>query len=155
MYQAIIEIPKNDIIRRHLKNDKSGFIELGPIKDKIPVNNGVCPYSYGFIPNTYNDSDQDEIDIIVISPNTHQISQQINVNPIALLVRDDGDHKVLAVEENETKIQSWQDLSPDQQELIKSFFSYCHESIIKDANEASNYINSNKAKNSIAYPTLS
>ena len=52
--KVIIEIPKGDDRRRHLKWDKSGFVDLGPIIEKIPVNGGIMPVDYGYIPGTEN-----------------------------------------------------------------------------------------------------
>jgi len=58
-FTAVIEIPKGSDRRTHMAYDKSGFIDLGPIKDRIPVNNGVCPVDYGFIEGTFNADDND------------------------------------------------------------------------------------------------
>ena len=63
--KAIIEIPKGDNRRRHLKSDKSGFVDLGPITNVIPVNDGIMPILYGYIPDTLDKKEGDEIDVLI------------------------------------------------------------------------------------------
>jgi len=64
---ATIEIPKGSDRRIHMSYDKSGFVDLGPIKDQIPVNEGVTPVCYGYIDGTLNKKEGDEVDVIVFS----------------------------------------------------------------------------------------
>ncbi|MEK7463228.1 MAG: inorganic diphosphatase [Patescibacteria group bacterium] len=125
--KAIIEIPKGDDRRRHLKYDRSGFIDLGPTKDVIPVNNGIMPIHYGFIPKTTsNTKEGDEIDIMVLSNKKFEVGQEIEVESIALINREDNDDKVVAVDETMKAIKKWDDIPKDERELITSFFSYHH-----------------------------
>ncbi len=65
--KAVIEMPKGDVRRRHIKYDKSGFIDLGPIKNVIPVNDGVMPVHYGYIPETLNEKELDESFLVIIT----------------------------------------------------------------------------------------
>jgi hypothetical protein len=48
-YTATIEIPKASDRRIHMRYDKTGFIDLGPISEHITVNGGVMPVHYGYI----------------------------------------------------------------------------------------------------------
>ena len=64
-YTATIEIPKGCDRRIHLSYDRVNFIDLGPIKDQIPINDGVMPVHYGYINNTLNKDEGDEVDVIV------------------------------------------------------------------------------------------
>ncbi len=139
--KAIIEIPKNDDRRRHLKDDKSGFIDLGPIKNIIPINNGMMPIHYGFIPETLNEKEGDEIDVLVLSDSTLQVGQEILIEPIALIRREDGDDKIVAVDEGKNTIKQWNDMEKDYRDLIEKFFSYHHKFLsIEDAMSARRYI---------------
>ena len=52
--KAIIEIPKGSDRRIHMRNDGSGFEDFGPIKEKIPINDGIMPVAYGYIENAIN-----------------------------------------------------------------------------------------------------
>lgn len=121
---AIIEIPKGDDRRRHLKHDKSGFIDLGPIKDVIPINNGVMPVHYGYIPKTLNEKEGDEIDILVLSDANLKVGQETEVEPIALIRRTDGDDKIIATDATKKMIKGWNNIPENERKLIEDFFSY-------------------------------
>ncbi len=139
--KAIIEIPKGDDKRRHIKNDKSGFIDLGPIKDIIPVNDGIMPIHYGYIPGTLNKKEGDEIDILVLSDEMLRVGQKIEVEPIALINREDGDDKIVATDETRRSVKKWNDIPENERELIESFFSYHHKfRSIDDAETARKYV---------------
>jgi len=124
--KVIIEMPKGDDRRRHFKFDKTGFIDLGPIKEIIPINNGLMPISYGYIPNTLNVDEGDEIDVLILSNNILEVAQEVEVEPIALIVRDDGDNKVVAIDNSIFDIKEWKDIPENERELIEQFFSYHH-----------------------------
>lgn len=109
--KAIIEIPKGDDRRRHLKNDKSGFIDLGLIKDIIIVNDGIMPVHYGYIPETLNEKEGDEIDVLVLSDKSLEVGQEIEVDPIALIRREDEDDKVVAIDESRASVKTWNNIS--------------------------------------------
>jgi inorganic pyrophosphatase len=139
--KAIIEIPKGDDRRRHLKLDKSGFIDLGPIKDIISVNEGIMPVDYGFLKNTLNKKEGDEVDVLVLSKNKLKIGQEIEVKPIALIKRADGDDKIVAVDETRKNIIQWDDIPKPERNLIESFFSFLSKfKTIEDAESAKKYI---------------
>lgn len=139
--KVIIEIPRGDDRRRHFKFDKTGFIDLGPTKDIIPVNDGIMPVHYGYIPGTLNKKEGDEIDVLVLSEKVTVVGQEIEVEPIALIKRADGDDKVVAVDESRKSIKSWNDIPDDERKLIEEFFSYHHKFLlIGDAKAASDYV---------------
>lgn len=143
--KVIIEIPKRDDRRRHLKYDKSGFVDLGPIRDVIPVNDGIMPVHYGYIPNTLNLKEGDEIDILVLSEKDAEVGQEFEVKPIALIRRADGDDKVVAVDASQMHIQSWSDISQENRRLIEEFFGYHHAFLsIENTELAMGYITSNE-----------
>lgn len=139
--KAIIEIPKGDNRRRHIKYDKSGFIDLGPTKEVIPVNEGIMPIHYGYIPNTLNEKEGDEIDILILSDLPLEVGQEIEVEPIALIRRDDYDDKVVAVDETAKMIKEWDDILVSERELIENFFSYHYKfRSIENAETAKQYV---------------
>lgn len=139
--KAIIEIPKGDDRRRHLKNDKSGFIDLGPIKDIIPVNDGVIPVHYGYIPETLNEKEGDEIDVLVLSDHALKVGQEVDVEPIALIKREDKDDKIVAVDKTKKLIKNWNDIPEDERILIENFFSYHHKFVsIENSEVARQYV---------------
>jgi inorganic pyrophosphatase len=139
--KAIIEIPKGDDRRRHMKYDKSGFVDLGPTKEVIPVNDGIMPVHYGYVSETLNEKEGDEIDILIFSKNTTEVGQEIEFEPIALIKRDDGDDKVVAVDETMGEIKEWNDISKEEKILIENFFSYHHKFLsIGNSETAKQYI---------------
>lgn len=145
--KVVIEIPKGDTRRRHLKYDKSGFIDLGAIKDVIPVNGGVMPVHYGYIPNTENPKEKDEIDVLVLSDNAMEVGEEIKVRPIALIKRADGDDKVVAIDDTNKHIARWTDITENERKLITDFFSYHHKILsIEDADVAKEYVEDNHFK---------
>ena len=139
--KAIIEMPKGDDRRRHMRYDKSGFIDLGPTKDIIPVNDGIMPIHYGYIPETLNEGEGDEIDILIYSEKTLEVGQEIEVEAIALINRADGDDKIVATYETDEAIKEWTDIPKKERELIEKFFSYHHEfKSIENAEVAIQYV---------------
>lgn len=139
--KAIIEIPKGDDRRRHLKHDKSGFIDLGPTKDVIPINDGMMPVHYGYIPETLNEKEGDEVDVLVLSDKSLEVGQEIEVEPIALIRREDGDDKVVAIDESKGILQRWNDISESERKLIEDFFSYHHKFLsIENSDAARQYV---------------
>ena len=142
--KAIIEIPKGDNRRRHIKHDKTEFVDLGPIKDIIPVNKGIMPIDYGYVPETFNKKDGDEVDILVLSDKRFEVGQEIEVEPIALIKRSDGDDKIVAVDETKSSIKKWLDIPKETRNLIESFFCYSNKIIaIEDAEKARQYVEEN------------
>lgn len=128
MIKAFIEIPKGDDRRRHIKYDKSGLIDLGPIKDVIPVNEGIMPAHYGFIKDTVNkeeDSEhEEELDVLVFSSRDLKPADEVFIKPIGLIKREDKDEKILAVEIDFCDYNSWADIPLTEQEIIKDYFGY-------------------------------
>lgn len=121
------------------------MIELGLIKDVIPVNDGVSPVNYGYIPGTHNSGDDDELDAIVITDEVYAVGQEVSVLPIALLRRADHDDKIIAVPEGEKEINTWEDISEKEREVIMKFYSYHHPiTAIENASKARQYIETMK-----------
>ncbi len=139
--KAIIEIPRGDDRRRHIRYDHTGFIDLGPIKEKIPINQGIMPVHYGYLLGTYNESEGDEVDVLVISQNKFSVGQTVEVTPIALILRDDGDDKIVAVDSTVVAVEKWADLSTGDQKMLLDFFGYRHRILsVENATEANQYI---------------
>lgn len=145
LVRATIEIPKGDDRRRHVnKYNKSEFIDLGPMKEHIPVNDGVAPEHYGFIAGTHNPHDGDEVDVIVFSDSSANIGETIEVEPIALLTRADNDEKVVAVVAG-SDARKWDDLDKARRDLILQFYGSHHPILeVKGRQSAEAYIIASK-----------
>lgn len=146
--KAVIEIPRGDDRRRHIRYDHKGFIDLGPIKDKIPINHGIMPVHYGYLRGTYNEQEGDEVDVLIISREKFSVGQTVEVTPIALILRDDGDDKIVAVDSTTVAIEKWADLSSGDQKMLLDFFGYRHRILsVENATEARQYIVRNTNRN--------
>ena len=144
MIKAIIEIPKGDSIRRYFNKSENRFVELGPIKELIPVNDGIMPVNYGFIPEAHNPNDNNALDVLVISKESLKVGQELEVYPVAVLKREDGDDKIVAVDQT-SPLTSWEEIEEDLRNLILSYFGYKSKIlVIGGKDEAENYISSLK-----------
>ncbi len=144
-YIAVIEIPKGDDRRRHLSFAKDGFVDLGPIKDVISINDGVMPVHYGYIENTKNAAEGDEVDVLILSKKQFGVGNKVNIFPIALLLRDDGDDKIIAVDDEHSPLKAWEDVPEKDRALILEFFGYNHKIVeIEDADTAEAYLKKNQ-----------
>ena len=122
-YSATIEIPKGTDRRIHLSYDKSGFVDLGPIKEQIPIDEGVMPVHYGYIDNTLNVSEDDEVDVLVFSQKTYNTGDKVKVEILGMFVREDGDHKIIARDDSEEN-SVFEKLSETDRKLIMDYFGY-------------------------------
>lgn len=130
-----------------MKKDKSGFIDLGPIKERIPVNGGIMPVNYGYAKGTLNESEGDEVDVLIISEADMKVGDEIAARPIALIERADGDDKIVAADETKPDLIEWADIPSETRELIEEFFSYQHPFLsIKDAVAAEAYLEASMKK---------
>lgn len=141
MYTAVIEIPKGDDRRRHLNYDKTAIIDLGPIRDLIPVNDGIMPIDYGYLEGTKNPVEGDEVDVVIFSRTQRKSGDKIEAFPIGLIRRDDGDDKVIAVDQKNSTITSWEDIPKEERDIILSYFGYNHKILsIENSESAEAYI---------------
>ena len=122
-YTAVIEIPRGSDRRIHMSYDKSGFIDLGPIKNEIPINDGVMPVAYGYLPLFMNKKENDEVDVIVFSKNKYKTGDNINIEILGMLTREDEDHKILA-KDNTVIFESFLEIPPEERRLFLDYFGY-------------------------------
>ncbi|MGC8874990.1 MAG: inorganic diphosphatase [Chloroflexia bacterium] len=89
LFEAVIENPLGST-RRFLEAKLEGWVEHGPEFAPLPM-------EYGYIPGTLNPADGQPADVMVIGWGPTFPGCRYQVRPIGLLLRADGDHKVLAV----------------------------------------------------------
>lgn len=145
-YKAIIESPEGDNRRRHFDKKRNRVIDIEPLKNVIPINNGIAPVSYAMILDTYCKADNEEIDALIISDEKLKIGEEIDIYPIALLLREDNDNKIVAGDGSIAgKYKEWEDIPIKRRNLIKKFFSF-HYKIYKveDSNKAKEYLLENR-----------
>ena len=122
MYQAVIEIPKGDTRRRHKRQGGEELVDFGPIT--IPINGGVMPIHYGYIIGTLNteESPAEELDVLIFSDKKLAPADRLEIRPIALLMREDNNHKVVATDD--TNSREWTDIGEEERKLLLDYFSY-------------------------------
>ena len=102
------------------------------------------PYAYGFIPNTLA-SDNDELDILIISDKEIENDTYYDVYIIGCLVMEDEkgmDEKILCVfEEDYEKINDISDLNKNIKDDIYNFFSNYKKKSIEKWSKVIGFIN--------------
>jgi len=144
-YIATIEIPKGSDRRIHISYDKNGFVDLGPIKEHISVNEGVMPVDYGYIEGTLNKEEGDEVDVIIFSKRTYNTGDKVEIEILGSLVRKDGDHKIIARDDSES-VSVFKDLSVIDRKLIMEYIGYKSPIISVDTKEQALEYVKNSAK---------
>lgn len=149
-YIATIEIPKDSDRRIHKGYEdhiKGQFVDFGLISDKITANDGRMPVAYGFIENTLGtDGVPDEIDVMVFSEKEFKTEDSVEVIPFAIMVRQDGDYKVLA-HDNTVILNSFEEISVDMQKTLMEFNGFKLPIVeIKNKEEAILYLDNNMLK---------
>ena len=141
-HSAVIEIPKGCDRRIHLSYDGVNFIDLGLIKEEIPVNNGVMPVHYGYIENTINEIEKDNVDVIIFSNKIYNTKDKTDIEIIGMLNREDGDHKVIAIDDS-VSVVDFNDINKEERNLILEYFGYKSKIISIDSkDQATKYIES-------------
>jgi len=135
-YTAIIEMPKGETRRIHLSyNSEEGFLDLGPIKEQIPVNEGVMPIHYGYIEHAINREEKDNVDVLVYSALEYKTGDRVPIEILGMLNRKDGDHKVLA-RDSSVNVGNFYDFSQSEQMLILEYFGFKSAIVSIDDKEA-------------------
>ena len=123
---VLIEMPKGESRRIHLgRMGDEGWIDLGPIKKIIPINDGIIPIAYGFIMGTKmkekGSTMEEELDALVYSNKAFQIGEVVRARPTALLTLENGDDKVVCVDYN-IPIIGFNQIP--EKDLILKYFGY-------------------------------
>jgi inorganic pyrophosphatase len=116
--EIVIENPLGSTVRIVLQEGR-GWVETGLVF-QVPL-----PAEYGFIPGTRNPADGDAADVLVIGCGPTFPGCSYTVRPIGLLLRTDGDHKVLAVPHTAEYVSPLRDVSevvPELLERIEGWF---------------------------------
>lgn len=150
-YIATIEIPKNSPRRIHKGNQPHNmgiYEDFGPLIDKIKANGGRMPLAYGFINDTASTDSAyayvDEVDVMIFSSKEFKTEDTVEVTPFAMMMREDGDFKVLAHDDT-MQINSWDEISADMQKTLMEFNGFKLPIVeVKNAEETIRYIESVK-----------
>ena len=120
--------------------DGSGFVDLGPIREQIPINNGIMPVAYGYLKDVINKKEKDNIDVLVFSNRDFSTGDEIEVIPFAVIKRSDEDHKVLAHDDT-VLLKGWSSVLLKERKLILDYFGFKGQVKVEGVDEAESYIN--------------
>lgn len=90
---AVIEDPAGSTVRHTVDRASGQWTTY-----HHPFARRPWPAAYGFLPGTYNPVDDDAVDVIVLSNARFTTGQRVRVRPVGVVLRPDGDHKVVAVD---------------------------------------------------------
>lgn len=139
-FLSVIEIPKGCDRRIHKSNHGEGFVDLGLIKDLIPINEGRMPVCYGFLKGIPNESEGDEVDVLVFSKELYKTGDEVEVEILGLIEREDGDHKVVA-KDGTVSFSGLEAIDESEWALIIEYFGHKHKIIsVGDKEKAVDYL---------------
>lgn len=118
---VIIEDPIDSTVRHYWNADSGTWIEK-----PHPYSTRPWPTNYGYILNTRNPADGDELDILVLSTDPLQTGQQVEVQAVGVLLRPDGDDKVLGVLLDDPllgQLSRFQEVPAERVQAIDDWFS--------------------------------
>jgi len=114
--EVVIEGPRGSTVRTVFEPGK-GWVQAGPAFPR------PLPAEYGHLPGTYNPADGHPVDVLVIGYGPTFPGCRYRVRAIGLLLRADGDHKVLAVPHTEEYVSPLRDLSEVSPEVLSELES--------------------------------
>jgi inorganic pyrophosphatase len=118
---VIIEDPAGSTVRHHWNPDSQTWIEAPHTHSSQP-----WPANYGYILDTRNPADDDELDILVLSTDPLETGSTVNVRGVGLLLRPDGDDKVIGVLIDDPllgQITRFQEIPVEQIQAIEDWFA--------------------------------
>jgi inorganic pyrophosphatase len=118
---VIIEDPRGSTVRHFWDAEQEVWVEKPHPHSETP-----WPASYGYIPGTWNDADEDELDVLVISTDPIETGSQVQVRAVGLLLRPDGDDKVLAILVDDPifgGVNRFQNIPAEQIQMIEAWFA--------------------------------
>lgn len=133
-YIGIVEIPKDCDRRIHKSTETGEFIDFGPTKEVIPVNEGKMPVCYGFLKGVMNRTEGDEVDLLIFSNTEYKTGDEVEVEVMGIIEREDGDHKIIG-RDSTVAIQSWDEVDIDSRDLVLRYFGYKHKIILVNGRE--------------------
>lgn len=122
-----------------MRYDGSGFEDFGPIKEKIPINDGVMPVAYGYIEGATNKLEKDNVDVIVFSNKEFKTGDEVKVEIIGLLSREDEDHKIVAIDDS-VSYKDFYEVPEQERNLVLAYFGYNHQIRVDNIEDAIKYL---------------
>lgn len=117
-WEFVVENPLGSTVRNVFRLGQ-GWRESGPAFAR------PLPAEYGYLPGTRNPADGDPTDVLVIGWGPTFPGCRYRVRPIGLLLRRDGDHKVLAVPHTPEYLSPLQDVAEVAPEVLRDLENFC------------------------------
>jgi inorganic pyrophosphatase len=120
-YTVVIEDPRGSTLRHHWDENSRSWVER-----PHPHSNTPWPANYGYMPETWNPADEDALDVLVISTDPIETGSQVEIRVVGLLLRPDGDDKILGVLVSDPifgSISRFQDVPSEQVLAIERWFA--------------------------------
>ena len=120
---CLVEIPKGST-NKYEYNHQAGYFHL----DRVLYEAVFFPFEYGIIPQTWNEKDEDPLDIFVLSSFSTFPGCVISCRPIGLIrISDTGeqDDKIIAIPVNDprfSQIKQLKDLPSHSKKEIENFW---------------------------------
>lgn len=117
---VVIEDPRGSTVRHHWDDQQARWVTK-----PHPFSSEPWPASYGYIPGTWNPTDDDDLDVLVLSRDPLDTGTEARVRAVGLLRRPDGDDKILGVVVDDPdygSIQRFNDVPADQIAAIEQWF---------------------------------
>jgi inorganic pyrophosphatase len=121
VFEVVIENPVGSSVRSKYDKER-GWVESGP-RFAMPL-----PFEYGFVPATLNPADGEALDVLVVGYGPTFPGCRYGVRAIGLLLRADGDHKVVAVPHTSdflSPVEDVAELDPAVRRGIEAWFERC------------------------------
>ncbi|MCB9809384.1 inorganic diphosphatase [Candidatus Peribacteria bacterium] len=107
-FHAVVEIPKGSFVKYEYDHDLGTMMHDRTLR--VPMG---YPHNYGFFPQTWNQYDQDPMDVLIITPYAINQGVTVPVRVVGMLEMDDSgelDHKIIAVPASDASCDGIQDL---------------------------------------------
>ncbi|MEI6042801.1 MAG: inorganic diphosphatase [Chloroflexota bacterium] len=116
---AIVEQEEGSTERTVWDEAKREFVKTGLVMKK------PLPAPYGWIPQTFCEGDGDALDVLILTETKIPQGHYLATRPVGVLLRRDQDHKVLAVDLQDTRfgaIQNYTEVPPELLTFIEDWF---------------------------------
>jgi inorganic pyrophosphatase len=120
---VVIEISKGDF-NKYEYNKDLGILEL----DRVLHGPTFYPVNYGDVPGTWNEGDNDPLDVVMFSTGKIVPGVLVHGRVIGMLEMDDNgeqDHKILCVNDRDPRyehVKTPEDLTAGERKDLKNFF---------------------------------
>jgi inorganic pyrophosphatase len=118
---VVIEDPRGSVVRHHWDDAGQEWIER-----PHPHTSSPWPVNYGYLPETRNPADDDDLDAMVLASNPVPTGARVVVRIVGLLQRPDGDDKLLGVLKDDPafrNITRLQEVPQSELQAIETWFA--------------------------------